>query len=154
MRIVVQRVANARVSVQGRVVGEIGPGLVALVGVGHDDDQAVARRLADKLVAARLFADGERPFHRTVADVAGAVLVVSQFTLLADMRRGNRPSWAGAARPEQAQPLVEAVARRVGECGVPVERGRFGAEMLLVLENDGPVTLVLDSHELARPRGG
>lgn len=148
-----QRVAWARVTVDGEVVGAIGAGLVALVGVAAGDGLEDARRLADKTVRLRIFPDGDRPFHRTLGDVAGAgLLCVSQFTLLADVRRGNRPSWSGAAPPEEAAPLVEAYAAAVEERGVPVARGRFAGHMALSLENDGPVTIPLDSRELAAPR--
>ncbi len=146
MRIVLQRVAWARVEVEGEEVGAVGPGLLALVGVAEGDTEAEARRLADKTVRMRIFAGDERPFDRALADVPGAALLcVSQFTLLADLRRGNRPGWSGAARPEVAAPLVEAYAEAVASHGVPVARGRFGAHMSVSLENDGPVTIVLDS---------
>jgi D-tyrosyl-tRNA(Tyr) deacylase len=146
VRIVLQRVAWARVEVGGEEVGAIGPGLLALVGVAEGDTEAEARRLADKTVRMRIFAGDERPFDRALVDVPGAALLcVSQFTLLADLRRGNRPGWSGAARPEVAAPLVEAYAEAVAAHGVPVARGRFGAHMSVSLENDGPVTIVLDS---------
>lgn len=146
MRIVLQRVAWARVEVEGAEVGAIGPGLLALVGVAEGDTEAEARRLADKTVRMRIFAGDERPFDRALTDVPGAALLcVSQFTLLADLRRGNRPGWSGAARPDVAAPLVEAYAEAVAAHGVTVARGRFGAHMSVSLENDGPVTIVLDS---------
>lgn len=146
MRIVLQRVAWARVEVEGAEVGAIGPGLLALVGVAEGDTEAEARRLADKTVRMRIFAGDERPFDRALTDVPGAALLcVSQFTLLADLRRGNRPGWSAAARPEVAAPLVEAYAEAVAAHGVTVARGRFGAHMSVSLENDGPVTIVLDS---------
>lgn len=146
MRIVLQRVAWARVEVEGAEVGAIGPGLLALVGVAEGDTEAEARRLADKTVRMRIFAGDERPFDRALTDVPGAALLcVSQFTLLAGLRRGNRPGWSGAARPEVAAPLVEAYAEAVAAHGVTVARGRFGAHMSVSLENDGPVTIVLDS---------
>jgi D-tyrosyl-tRNA(Tyr) deacylase len=146
VRIVLQRVSWARVEVAGQQVGAIGPGLLALVGVAEGDTAAEARRLADKTVRLRIFAGDERPFDRALADVPGAALLcVSQFTLLADLRRGNRPGWSGAARPEDAAPLVEAYADAVAAHGIPVARGRFGATMAVSLENDGPVTIVLDS---------
>jgi D-tyrosyl-tRNA(Tyr) deacylase len=155
VRVVLQRVSWARVEVGGEVVGAIGPGLLALVGVGEGDDPATARRLADKTVRLRLFARGDRPFDRPLPEMPDAgLLCVSQFTLLGDVRRGNRPSWARAARPDEAAPLVEEYATAVAAHGVPVERGRFGEAMAVSLENDGPVTLVLDSAELAAPRRG
>lgn len=155
MRVVLQRVRWARVEVGGEVAGAIGPGLLALVGVGAGDDAATARRLADKTVRLRLFADGDRPFDLPLTAVpGGGLLCVSQFTLLGDVRRGNRPSWARAAPPGEAAKLVEEYAAGVEAHGVPVARGRFGEMMAVSLENDGPVTLVLDSAELAGPRRG
>lgn len=145
VRIVLQRVTWARVEVAGEEVGAIGPGLLALVGIAEGDTADEAVRLADKTARMRIFAGDERPFDRALVDVPGAALLcVSQFTLLADLRRGNRPGWSGAARPEVAEPLVEAYARAVAAHGVPVARGRFGAHMRVSLENDGPVTIVLD----------
>lgn len=155
MRVLLQRVRWARVGVDGIEVAAIGPGLLALVGVAAGDGPPEAERLARKTVALRIFAagDGERPFDRSLADVPGArLLCVSQFTLLADVRRGNRPSWWAAAPPGVAEPLVEAYAQAVEEAGVAVARGRFGATMTVALENDGPVTVLLDSAELASPR--
>ncbi len=153
MRVVLQRVAWARVAVAGEVVGEIGPGLLALVGVAGGDGPDDAARLADKTVRLRLFADGDRPFHLPLTEVpGGGLLCVSQFTLMGDVRRGNRPSWTAAARPEDAAPLVDAYAAAVAAHGVPVASGRFGAAMAVTLENDGPVTLVLDGEALAGPR--
>jgi D-aminoacyl-tRNA deacylase len=153
MRVVLQRVRWARVEVAGRPVGAIDAGLLALVGVAEGDDGEDARRLADKTVRLRLFAGDGRPFDRALTEVPGAgLLCVSQFTLLADVRRGNRPSWSRAAGPDLAAPLVEAYAGAVAGHGVPVATGVFGAEMAVSLENDGPVTLVLDSGELSGPR--
>lgn len=145
MRIVLQRVDQAEVVVDGAVAGAIGPGLVALVGVAAGDDAATAQALAAKTCELRVFAEGERPFHRSLQDVGGGLLVVSQFTLLGDTRRGRRPSWAQAARPEDAAPLVQAYADAAQACGVEVARGVFGAHMRVSLVNDGPVTLVLDA---------
>ena len=155
VRVVLQRVSWARVEVEGEVVGEIGPGLLALVGVAGGDTDAEARRLADKTARMRILSGEERPFDRALVDVPGAALLcVSQFTLLADLRRGNRPGWSRAARPGDAEPLVEAYAEAVAAHGVPVEHGRFGAHMAVSLENDGPVTIVLDTDDLAGPRSG
>jgi D-tyrosyl-tRNA(Tyr) deacylase len=142
MRVVLQRVTEAAVRVDDAVVGEIGPGLVALVGIGSGDLAADVDALAAKTAALRIFdtADGAR----CVADVAGAVLVISQFTLLADTRRGNRPSWTGAASPDHARPLVERFATNLEDRGIAVARGIFGAHMVVSLVNDGPVTIVLD----------
>jgi D-tyrosyl-tRNA(Tyr) deacylase len=153
VRVVLQRVSEAAVAVAGEEVAAIGPGLLALVGVGEGDTAADAARLAAKTAALRLFADAERPFHRNVADAGGAVLCVSQFTLLGDVRRGNRPSWSAAAPPEVAAPLVDAYARGLRGAGLQVATGVFGADMRVRLVNDGPVTLILDTADLVRPRG-
>lgn len=153
MRVVLQRVRWARVAVGDEVAGEIGPGLLALVGVAVGDGPEEAALMARKTVRLRVLAGEERPFDRSLLDVPGAALLcVSQFTLLGDVRRGNRPSWSAAAPPEVAEPLVEAYAEAVAAEGVPVARGRFGAAMAVSLENDGPVTLVLDSDGLRAPR--
>jgi len=144
MRALVQRVAMARVTVDEVEVGSIGPGLCAFVGVTHDDGTTEAERLADKLWHLRLFADDEGRMDLSVAAVGGQVLVISQFTLYGDIRRGRRPSWVAAARPEQAEPLVEAVADGLRRLGATVANGRFGAHMVVELVNDGPVTLQLE----------
>lgn len=149
MRALVQRVRHARVSVDGEVVGEIGPGLCVLVGVTHSDDEATARRLADKVWELRVFPDADGVMNLPLAAAGGAVLVVSQFTLYGDTSRGRRPSWAAAAPPEQAEPLVEAFCRALGDRGATVATGVFGAHMLVELVNDGPVTLMLEVD--ARP---
>lgn len=147
MRAVVQRVAEASVTVAGETVGRIGPGLAVLVGVAPGDGTADAHALADKLVGLRIFPDGEGKMNRSVVDAGGEVLVVSQFTLLADLRKGRRPSFVGAADPDHAEPLVEEVAARVAAAGVRSAGGRFGASMEVHLVNDGPVTLVMDIAE-------
>jgi len=147
VRAVAQRVSWARVRVDGEIVGEIGPGLLVLVGAAAGDTSADAAALADKLAGLRIFPDGEGRMNRSVAEAGGAVLVVSQFTLLGDLRRGRRPSFTGAAPPEEAEPLVEAVAEHLGRAGVPCATGRFRAHMEVELLNDGPVTLVLDVSE-------
>lgn len=144
MRAVVQRVENAVVSVLGEPVGQIGHGLLVLVGVGHDDEPRDAEALAEKLVGLRVFSDDRGRMNRSVAETGGEMLIVSQFTLLADLRRGRRPSFVGAAAPDTAEPLVEEVARLVAAAGVPVATGTFGAHMKIELTNDGPVTVVLD----------
>ena len=162
MRIVLQRVSHARVSVDGTTVGAIGPGLVALVGVAANDTASQADALAAKCAGLRVFADAAGKFNRSLAEMAslsppvaaGAVLVISQFTLLADVRRGRRPSFDRAAPPEIAEPLVERFATALEAAGVPVARGRFGAHMLVEMANDGPVTIVIDSADLERPRRG
>ena len=140
-----QRVRSAAVDVGGAEVGSIGPGLCVFVGVTHDDTEPDAHRLADKTFHLRVLDDEAGVMNRSLADVpAPAALVVSQFTLYGDTTRGRRPSWVGAARPEAAEPLVESFAARLRELGVTVATGRFGAEMLVRIENDGPVTLMLE----------
>jgi len=152
---VLQRVSRAAVSVDGDEVARIGTGYLLLVGVQDGDDAEVARRMAAKVASLRLFPGDEgRGFDRPLADVAGAVLVVSQFTVVGDVRKGNRPSWAAAALPDAAAPLVEDVASHLEEVGIEVARGVFGAMMEVSLVNDGPVTLVLDSRDLLGPRRG
>ncbi len=143
MRAVCQRVTEARVRVGGAAVGEIGPGLCVLVGVARGDGDEDAVRLAGKLARLRIFPDEEGRFDRSLLDTGGGALVVSQFTLLADTTKGNRPSFAEAAPPEQAEPLYERVCAELRALGVPVEQGVFGAKMQVELVNDGPVTIVL-----------
>ncbi len=144
MRAVVQRVARASVIVGDETVGEIGPGLLVLLGVGHDDGEAEGRALVDKLLGLRIFPDDEQRMNRSVVDVRGGVLVVSQFTLLADVRKGRRPSFTAAARPEAAASLVDHVVELMLAKGVEVATGRFGAMMDVELLNAGPVTIVVD----------
>jgi|SRR5215210_3373061 len=144
MRAVCQRVSKARVTVADVVVGEVAVGLVVLVGFARDDSPQEAERLAGKVSRLRVFEDELGKFDRSLVDVVGAALVVSQFTLIADTRRGNRPSFAGAAPPELAEPLYHSFCDALAEQGVPVERGTFGARMAVELVNDGPVTIVLD----------
>ncbi len=145
MRVLLQRVRHASVSVAGEVRGSIGPGIMALVGVGPDDSADVARSLATKSVDLRIFRDAEGRTNRSLADVGGAMLVVSQFTLYGDTRKGRRPSFIYAAKPELAAELVEVFAATVEARGVEVGRGEFGAEMEVELVNDGPMTIWLDS---------
>lgn len=144
MRVVLQRVSSASVTVDGAVVGAVGPGLVALVGVADGDDAGVAERAAEKTAALRIFPDAQGRFDRSAVDCGAAVLVVSQFTLLADTRKGNRPSFTGAADPAIAEPLVERYRARLAALGLETAAGRFGAHMDVELVNDGPVTIVLD----------
>ncbi|MFP5332041.1 MAG: D-aminoacyl-tRNA deacylase [Acidimicrobiia bacterium] len=144
MRAVLQRVSRAAVTVDGEVVGSIGPGLAVLVGVGPGDTVREADALADKLVGLRIFADAEGRMNRSVAEIGGAILVVSQFTLYGDARKGRRPSFVAAAPPEVAEPLVERVVSSVQAAGIGTATGRFGAMMSVELCNDGPVTLVLE----------
>jgi D-tyrosyl-tRNA(Tyr) deacylase len=145
VRALVQRVTGARVRVAGEVVGEIGPGLCVLVGVTHDDTDAAAARLAEKVWHLRLFEDDAGVMNLPVAAAGGEALVVSQFTLYGDTRRGRRPSWTAAAPPGQAEPLVEAFVAALRELGATVTTGRFGAHMAVELVNDGPVTLMVES---------
>jgi D-tyrosyl-tRNA(Tyr) deacylase len=144
MRAVCQRVSEARVTVDGAVTGEIGAGLVVLVGIEREDGSSDARQLARKVAQLRIFEDDSGKFAKSLIDTAGEALVVSQFTLVADTRKGNRPSFSNAAPPEQAEPLYEEFCGALAAEGVPVERGVFGARMAVALVNSGPVTIVLD----------
>ena len=150
MRAVVQRVSRASVTVEGAVVGEIGAGLLVLLGITHDDGEAEAALLAKKIAGLRVFEDNGGKMNLALADVGGAVLAVSQFTLYGDVRKGRRPSFTGAARPEQAEPLYRRFCQALAAEGVPVAEGIFQAHMAVSLVNDGPVTLWLDTAELAR----
>ena len=145
MRTVLQRVSRASVSVEGERIAQIGPGLVALVGVSQGDTQESARVLADRIAGLRIFSDDAGKFNLSARDVGAEVLVVSQFTLLADTRKGRRPSFIQAASPEVAEPLVEKVTHHLREFGLRVQQGRFGAHMLVDIANDGPVTIVLEA---------
>ncbi|HET7727689.1 MAG TPA: D-aminoacyl-tRNA deacylase [Candidatus Limnocylindrales bacterium] len=145
MRALLQRVERAEVRVGNEVIGRVGRGLVVLLGVGRTDDASVASSLARRVVELRIFADDEGRTNRSLLDVGGEVLVVSQFTLYADTRRGRRPGFTDAALPEQAIPLYERFASEVESAGVRVARGRFGAEMAVELVNDGPFTIWLDT---------
>jgi len=144
MRAVVQRVIQASVTVGDEVVGAIDAGLCVLVGVTHDDDVAAAHKLADKLWNLRVLDDAEGVMNVSASEIAAPLLVISQFTLYGDTRKGRRPSWLAAARPEQAEPLVGAVIERLRELGATVATGRFRTDMAVALVNDGPVTLVLE----------
>jgi D-tyrosyl-tRNA(Tyr) deacylase len=144
MRALVQRVTEARVRVDGEIIGEIGPGLLALVGVTHDDTHAVAAKIADKIANLRIFTDADDKMNLSVLDIGGSVLVVSQFTLYGDTRKGRRPAYVDAARPEVAEPLVDAVVASLRGLGLGVETGRFRADMAVELVNDGPVTLGIE----------
>lgn len=144
MRVVLQRVSKASVRIDGRVVGSIGPGFCVLVGFTHSDTPAQVEWMAEKVAGLRLFADAERKMNLGLADVGGAVLVVSQFTLYGEAEKGRRPSFVDAARPELAVPLYEAFIAALRARSVQVETGRFGAMMEVELVNDGPVTLILE----------
>jgi D-tyrosyl-tRNA(Tyr) deacylase len=145
MRLVVQRVTRASVRAGEELLGEIGGGALVLAGIGLADTSEMMDRMADKLIGLRYFRDAEGRTNLALADAGGALLVVSQFTLLADMRRGRRPGFTDAAAPERAVPLLDRFLERLRSFGVRVESGRFGAEMTVELVNDGPFTLVLDS---------
>jgi D-tyrosyl-tRNA(Tyr) deacylase len=149
MRVLLQRVSAGRVRVADEVVGEVGRGYVALVGLTHEDDRAIVEKMAAKIAHLRLFEDAEGKMNLSLLEVGGGVLVVSQFTLYGDARKGRRPSFSAAARPESAAPLVAYLGERLKAEGVAqVAYGRFGATMAVDIFNDGPVTLWLDSAEL------
>jgi D-tyrosyl-tRNA(Tyr) deacylase len=152
VRVVLQRVSQAAVRVRGSTVGEIGDGFLVLVGVGADDPPGDERRLASKIAGLRVFEDDEGRMNRSLDDVGGAVLVVPQFTLYGDVRKGRRPSWFAAAPPEVAAERVEGFCRELAALGVRVERGAFREHMEVELLNDGPVTLVIDARELGEVR--
>ena len=144
MRIILQRVSQASVTVDGEAIAQIGPGLVLLVGVDPSDQQDQARYLADKIAHLRIFEDQDGKMNRSILDVGGEAIVVSQFTLFADTRKGRRPSFTDAATPQIAEPLVEQFAAFLMELGVPTQNGEFGAHMLVEIANDGPVTIILE----------
>src|SRR5690348_5413492 len=148
MRAVVQRVGYCRVMVTGAVVGEIGPGLLVLLGVGKSDTEAAADYLAEKILGLRIFEDEQEKMNLSVQDKSGAMLVVSQFTLFGDVRRGKRPSFDSAARPEEAKRLYEYFVTKIRESGIRCETGQFQAMMDVELVNEGPVTILLDSEKL------
>ncbi len=150
MKACIQRVSRARVLVRGEVIGQIGCGMVVLLGVAAGDDPADARTLAAKVVGLRIFEDDQGKMNRSLAEVQGSLLVVSQFTLLADCRKGRRPSFTEAAPPQLAAELYQAFVEAVQAAGIPVATGRFREHMEVELVNDGPVTLILDSRDLAR----
>jgi D-tyrosyl-tRNA(Tyr) deacylase len=149
MRALLQRVRRGRVSVDGRTVAEVGPGLVVLLGVGRGDTSAEAEWLAEKTSGLRIFEDDDGKMNRSLLDSGGAALVVSQFTLYADAGKGRRPSFIDAADPEVAEPLVRRYADGLRRAGVSVGLGEFGAHMLVEIENDGPVTILLERSPLA-----
>lgn len=152
MRLVLQRVSEAAVTVDGQIVGQIGRGLLVLLGVAPEDGPAEAALMAEKTAQLRIFSDAEGRFNLSLLDVGGAALVVSQFTLYGDLRKGRRPSFTGAAPPEHAAPLVAAYADALRALGIPVATGVFGAMMQVALVNDGPVTILLDSDIFKQPR--
>lgn len=148
MRALLQRVKSGRVTIAGEVTGEIGPGLVILLGIGSNDTMAEVGLLAGKVINLRIFSDSEGRFNLAAGDVGAEMLVVSQFTLYADCRRGRRPGFTDAARPETAVPLYEAFVSHLRQFGFRVATGTFGADMLVNIANDGPVTIWLDSDQL------
>ena len=154
MRAVVQRVATASVTVDGQVVGEIGHGFLVLLGITAGDGETEAALLARKIAGLRVFEDDDGKMNLALSDVAGAVLVVSQFTLFADVRKGRRPSFTDAARPEQAEPLVRRFCQLLAAEDIPVQQGVFQAHMQVALVNDGPVTIWMDTRELKEINNG
>ena len=148
MRAVVQRVAEADVSAEGRTTGSIGPGLVVLLGVEEGDSERDAEYMADKITGLRIFEDEAGKMNLSIKDAGGKILAVSQFTLLGDARKGKRPSFSSAARPEEANRLYRYFISKVNDCGVATEEGVFQAEMMVRIYNDGPVTILLDSRKL------
>jgi D-tyrosyl-tRNA(Tyr) deacylase len=145
MRIVLQRVKYGKVSVAGQVIAEIGKGLVILLGIGPADGETQARSLSEKVAHLRIFEDDQGKMNLSVLEAGGQALVVSQFTLYADSRKGRRPSFIDAALPEHARPLVKRFAEMLGELGIPTQTGEFGAHMLVEIANDGPVTICLEA---------
>ena len=154
MRALIQRVTKASVAVGDQTTGEIGPGLVILLGVSKEDGEADVRYLVEKISNLRIFADQANRFNRSALDVGAEFLIVSQFTLYADTRKGRRPDFKQAAGPEEAERLYEHAVQLFREAGIIVATGRFGEHMRVALENDGPVTLMLDSADRQRPRRG
>jgi D-tyrosyl-tRNA(Tyr) deacylase len=150
MRAILQRVSEASVEVEGQIVGRTGPGLLVLLGVGRGDGEAEATLLAEKTAQLRIFADEGGKFNRSLLDSAGGALVISQFTLYADTRKGRRPSFTDAAPPELAAPLVERYCAALRALGIQVETGVFGAAMRVALVNEGPVTITLDTALMSR----
>lgn len=152
LRALLQRVHSASVEVEGAVVGAIERGILALVGVGHEDDEADAKRLAERIVTLRIFEDASGKMNESLLDIGASLLVVSQFTLMGDTRKGRRPSFGGAAEPGRASELVDLLSEQARQFGCPVANGQFGAHMNLSIQADGPVTLSLDTKEV-RGRG-
>lgn len=150
MRVLLQRVSSGSVTVNNDIIGEIGPGVVLLVGVGHDDDRSTADRMAEKIANLRIFNDEQGKFNHSLLDIGGQALVISQFTLFADTRKGRRPSFTDAGRPDHASPLCDYFTQKLKTLGVTkVATGSFGAMMHVTIQNDGPVTIWLDSDDWA-----
>ncbi len=146
MRALIQRVSNASVKIADKTVGKTGHGLVILLGITHDDTEADVKYLADKCVNLRIFCDDDDKMNRSLLDIDGEALIISQFTLYGDARKGRRPGFSGAARPDHAIPLYEKFVQAVKDCKIKVATGEFGAKMLVDIKNDGPVTLMLESR--------
>jgi D-aminoacyl-tRNA deacylase len=144
MRALIQRVISGKVAVEGKTIAQIGHGLVILLGIGQGDTEEHAKFLAEKIATLRVFADSKGKFNQSLLDINGEALVISQFTLYSDTRKGRRPSFSEAARPELAAPLVDKFAELLGSLGLSVQTGSFGAHMLVEIENDGPVTILLE----------
>ena len=152
MRAVIQRVENAHVAIDGTIRGSIGAGYVVFLGIGRNDTEAEIERLWSKIFKLRIFADGDKPTGATLTDIGGNVLIISQFTLYADCRKGNRPSFGLAGEPEESERLYQAFVERARADLPNVQTGEFGADMQVSLVNDGPFTICLDTDDLARPR--
>lgn len=148
MRFVIQRVTSAQVDIDGVTVGKIGHGLMVLIGVSHSDDEAVADKMVDKLLKLRIFDDSEGKTNLSSSDINGEFLLVSQFTLYADCKKGNRPSFTDAGAPQMASDLYEYIIKKVSDAGFVTQRGEFGADMKVSLVNDGPFTIVMDSEQM------
>lgn len=153
MRFVIQRVREASVSVDGKVIGQIGHGLLVFVGVSDSDNRQIADKMTDKMTKLRIFDDADGKTNLSISDVGGAFLVISQFTLYADCRKGNRPSFTLAGKPDMAEELYEYIMEAIQEKGFPVARGEFGADMKVSILNDGPFTILLDSDEIVGKGG-
>ena len=153
MRFVIQRVREASVSVDGKVIGQIGHGLLVFVGVSDSDNRQIADKMTDKMTKLRIFDDADGKTNLSISDVGGEVLVISQFTLYADCRKGNRPSFTLAGKPDMAEELYEYIMEAIQEKGFPVARGEFGADMKVSILNDGPFTILLDSDEIVGKGG-
>lgn len=147
MRVLLQRVSHAQVSIEGSVCGQVAQGFLALVGITHTDDLTIVAKMARKTAELRVFEDENGKMNHSLMDVQGSILSISQFTLYADCKRGRRPGFEPAAKPELAKPLYEAFNNTLKDLGIPVETGQFGADMQVSLLNDGPVTILLDSEE-------
>lgn len=154
MRVLIQRVSRASVSVSGVEIAQTGSGLVLLLGVSRDDGEDDARYLVEKIINLRIFSDNENRFNRSALDIEAELLVVSQFTLYADTRKGRRPDFTQAAQPEEAERLYTRAVEMFRDSGLRVETGRFGEHMQVEIQNDGPVTLMIDSADRSRPRRG